>query len=110
MKTTHNTFNQISTDLVVEHVNDGGKVAGSLVEIIQSDSARDKRCLTYNERRSLVDEMSVMFGVTKKDVEYAPSANKDHGTSRIKRDGEDVQKLAWINFNDSQSLLKTVKT
>ena len=34
-----------------------------------------------------------MFGLTIYDAEYAPSANKDVGTSRIKGDRDDVQKL-----------------
>ena len=52
------------------------KVAGSLVVITRSDNVMDKWCLTYNEHNRLVDEMSVMFGLTIDDAEYAPSANK----------------------------------
>ena len=34
-----------------------------------------------------------MFGLTRDDAEYEPSAKKDFGTSRIKRDRDNVQKL-----------------
>ncbi len=61
VKATHKTFNQISTDMALEHVNKVGKVAGGLIGITRSDNARDKWSLTYNERSRIVDETSVMF-------------------------------------------------
>lgn len=93
VKSTHKTFNQISTDQALEHVNKVGKVAGGLVGITRSDCARDRWCLTYNERSRIVDETSAMFGLTSEDTEYAPSASKDAGTSRVRKDKGDVQKL-----------------
>ena len=36
-----------------------------------------------------------MFGLTIDDAQYAPSANKDVGTSRIKRDKDDIQKMVF---------------
>ena len=95
VKSTHKTFNQISTDVALEQVNKVGKVAGGLVGITQSNDARDRWCLTYNERSRFVDETSVMFGLTIDDAQYASSANKDVGTSRIKRDKDDIQKLVY---------------
>ena len=56
---------------------------------------KDRWCLTYNERNSFVDETSVVFGLTIDDEQYAPSANKDVGTSIIKRDKGDIQKLVY---------------
>ena len=51
-----NTFNnQISTDLSYENVNKVGKVTGRLNGIKRSDRARDRWCLTYNERSRIVD-------------------------------------------------------
>ena len=93
VKSTHKTFHQISTDVALEQVNEVEKVAGGLAGITRLDSARDKWCLTYNERSRLVDEMSVMFGLTVDDAQYTPFANKDFGTSGIKRDRDDIQKL-----------------
>ena len=93
VKTTHKAFNQVSTDMALEHVNKVGKVVGGLIGITKSDTARDKWCLTYNDRSPLADETSVMFALATEDTEYAPSGNKDIGTSRIRRDREDVQKL-----------------
>ena len=100
VKSTHKTFNQISTDLALEQVNKVGKVAGGLVGITRSNSANDRWCLTYNERSHFVDETSVMFGLTIDDAQYAPSANKDVGTSRIKRTKTTFK--SWsTNWNDS---------
>ena len=75
----------MSTDLALEHVNKVGKVAGGLplVGITRSESTRDKCCLTYNKRNRLVGETSAMFGLTIDDAEYAPSANKDVGISKL---------------------------
>ena len=95
VKSTHKTFNQIGTDLALEQVNEVGKVAGGLVGITRLDSARDKWCLTYNERGRLVDKTSVMFSLAVDNVQYTPFANKDVGTSRIKRDIDDIQKLVY---------------
>ncbi|KAG0714477.1 hypothetical protein GWK47_014076 [Chionoecetes opilio] len=93
VKSTRKSFNQISTDLALEHVNKVGKVAGGLIGITRTDSARDKWCLAYNERSRIVDEITSMFGMAIDDTEYAPSAYKDVSPARIKRDREDVQKL-----------------
>lgn len=52
-KETHKAFNQNPNDQALEHVNKSGKVAGGLVGITRADSARDRWCLTYNERAQL---------------------------------------------------------
>ena len=93
VKSSRNTFNQISTDLALEHVNKVEKVAGGLFEITRSDSARDMWCLTYNERSRIIDHTAAMLGMTLEDIEYAPSVSGDAGPSIIKRDREDVKKL-----------------
>ena len=93
VKSTRKSFNQISTDLALEHVNKVGKVAGGLIGITRTDNARDKWCLTYNERSRIVDETTSMRGMAIDDTEYTPSTYKDVGPARIKRDREDVQKL-----------------
>lgn len=48
-KETKSVFNQIADDKALEHVNKSGKVAGGLVLITRTESARDRWCLTYNE-------------------------------------------------------------
>ena len=60
-KETASTFNQIPDDQVLEHVNKSGKVAGGLVGITRTDSARDRWCLTYNERAKLSEDTKEMF-------------------------------------------------
>ena len=41
-KETKNAFNQIADDQALEHVNKSGKVAGGLVGITRTESARDR--------------------------------------------------------------------
>ena len=84
VKSSRNTFNQISTALALEHVNKVEKVVGGLIGITRSDSARDRWCLTYNERSRIVDQTADVLGMTLEDDEYSPSASGDAGLSRIK--------------------------
>ena len=67
---------------------------GGLIGIIKSDTARDKWCLSYNDRSRFVGETSVIFTLATDDTESAPSASKDIGTSKITRNREDALKLA----------------
>jgi len=73
-------FNQIPDDQALEHVNKVGKVAGGLVGITQTDSARDRWCLTYNERAQLVVETRHMFGLDTEDEDG--TSHKDFGPKR----------------------------
>ena len=70
-----------------------------LLMLIRAERSSDWQmadwCLTYSERSRLVDETSVMFGLTIDDAEYAPSANKGHrhfkdqkGQRRCSKDGQ----------------------
>ena len=67
VKQTDHNFNQVSTDQALEHINRVCKVAGGLIGITQSDSARDRWCLTINQRSKLVEETCAMFGIQKDD-------------------------------------------
>lgn len=93
VKTSFNTFNQLSTDQALEHVNKVGKVAGGLVGITRSEGARDQWCLTFNERSRIVDDTSSMLGMHTADEDFSPTNAKEAGPSRIKRDKQDVQKI-----------------
>ena len=104
---TKNAFNQIADDQALQHVNKAGKVAGGLVGIIRTESARDRWCLTYNERAKLSEDTKEMFGIgTAKDG----VGHKDLGKARVQRDEDDVQKE--VKFHDSlkQQKLKTFET
>ena len=86
-KETKHAFNQIADDQALEHVNKSGKVAGGLVGITRTESARDRWCLTYNERAKLSEDTKEMFGIgTAKDG----VGHKDLGKARVQRDEEDV--------------------
>ena len=88
-KETASTFNQIPDDQALEHVNKSGKVAGGLVGITRTDSARDRWCLTYNERAKLSEDTKEMFNVLEREWTSA----KDLGKARMRQDAEDVAKL-----------------
>ena len=62
-KESKQTFNQIPDDQVVEHVKKAGKDACGLVGITRTDSARDRWCLTYNERAQLAKDTRSMFNL-----------------------------------------------
>ena len=88
-KETASTFNQIPDDQALEHVNKSGKVAGGLVGITRTDSARDRWCLTYNERAKLSEDTKEMCNVLERECTSA----KDLGKARMRQDAEDVAKL-----------------
>ena len=71
--------------------NKSGKVAEGLVGITQTDSARDRWCLTYNERAQLSKDSKAMFGILAELEEG--SSQKDLEKTRMKKDEEDVLKL-----------------
>lgn len=74
----------------LEHVNKSGKVAGELVGITRTECARDRWCLTYNERVKLSEDTKEMFGIgTAKDG----VGHKDLGRARAQRDEDDIQRL-----------------
>ena len=90
-KETENKFNQIVADnLALEHVNKSGKVTRGLVGITRTESAKDRWCLTYNERAKFSEDTKEMFGIgTAKDG----VGHKDLGKARVQRDEDDVQRL-----------------
>jgi len=86
VKESDGKFNQVSTDLALEHVNKLGKIAGGIIGITRTDSARDRWCLTYNDRARLADDTKQMFGLSS----AAAVEHKEAGKSRMKRDETDV--------------------
>ncbi len=67
VKKTSKTFNQLSVDQALEHVNKQGKVAGGLIGITRSESAREKWCLTYNDMARLSESTRHMLGCESKE-------------------------------------------
>ena len=92
-KETKHAFNQIADDQALEHVNKSGKVAGGLVGITRTESARDRWCLTYNERAKLSEDTKAMFDVG---AETKGASHKDLGKARMQRDEEHVLKLVSL--------------
>ena len=89
-KETKHAFNQIADDQALEHINKSGKVAGGLVGITRTESARDRWYLTYDERAKLSEDKKEIFGIgTAKDG----VGHKDLGKARVQRDEDDVQRL-----------------
>ena len=87
-ETRQQMFNQVPDDQALEHVNKIGKTAGGLIGITQNDQARDRWCLTYNERACLSDDTKEMFNINVEDD--TSGKHKDFGPSRLKRDLDDV--------------------
>ena len=91
-KETKNAFNQIADNQALEHVNKSGKVSGGLVGItrMRTESARDRWCLSYNERAKLSEETKEMFGIGTAEDDVG---HKDLGKARVQRDEDDFQRL-----------------
>lgn len=60
-KRTDHSFNQTLTDQALEHINRVCIVAGGLIGLTRHDCARDRWCLTLNERSKLVEDTCAMF-------------------------------------------------
>ena len=92
LKKTGHRFNQISTDQALEHVNRICKVAGGLIGITRLESARERWCLTLNQRSDISQQTMDMYGLQSDDT-GKKQKSKEIGTSRIRRDEEDVKLL-----------------
>ena len=77
----------------MEHINKVSKVSGGIVGITRRDVARDKWCLTYNEKARLAEDTFKMFKLHVYDEVHAEWCNFETGPSRLKRDKIYVQKL-----------------
>ena len=91
-KDTTQSFNQVQFDLRLEHINKTGKVAGGLVGITRTETARNRWSITYNERASLAEDTRALFGLEHEDDDEEVT-HKDCYPSRIKRDNHDVRQL-----------------
>ena len=89
VKKTGQSFNQISTDQALEHVNKICKVAGGLIGITRIERARERWCLTFNQRNDIAQQTMDMYGLQSEDT-GKKQKSKDTGASRIGRDEEDV--------------------
>ena len=90
VKKTNHRFNQIFTDQALERVNKICKVAGGLIGITRLESARERWCLTFNQRSDIAQETMDMYGLQSDDTEEKQKP-KEIGASRIRRDEEDVK-------------------
>ena len=110
VKTSCNKFSQLPVDQALEHINKIGKTKGGLVGITRLANARDKWCLTFNDKANLVESTRLMDEMHKTDREHD---RKDLQKTRIQRDEEDVCKLVVQLqksnvFNNSEDLLSLV--
>ena len=88
VKESEGSFNQVSTDLALEHVNKLGKIVGGIVGITRTESARNRWCLTYNDRVRLADDTRNMIGISDRDATKHKEAEK----KRMERDESFVDK------------------
>lgn len=92
IKRTEGKFKQVASDQALEHVNRIAKVSGGLVGITHLDSARDRWCLTYNERARISDDTLGLFGLQHEDTNDDWS-HRDTSATGIKRDEEDIRRM-----------------
>ena len=88
IKESAGAFNQIATDLALEHINKQCKVAGGLVGISRTKSALDHWVITFSDRAQLSNDIKQMAGARPGSKSLGDSSSK-----RMMRDGNDVQKL-----------------
>ena len=94
VKETNQKFNQLPDDQALKHINKLGKLAGGLVGITRSDSARDRWNLIYNERMHIAKSTWTMFGLQPdSDHDDLEWDHKVMGASRKHRDEQDVIRL-----------------
>ncbi len=94
VKETPHQFNQLPDDQGLEHANKLGKIAGGLVGITRTESARERWSLTYNDRTDLAKCTWRMFSLTSNIADDTDCDHTDLGKTRINRDNEYVQKLS----------------
>ena len=78
----------ISPDQALEWLNSSCKVAGRLIGITRNETARDKWCLTYNEKAHIAECTTGLFNIMN-DEEAAPT-RKDSLPNGIIRDEQDI--------------------
>jgi hypothetical protein len=93
IKRTNKKFCQIAVDQALEHINRVSKVSGGIIGITRRDDARDKWCLTYNEKARIADATLHMFDLNVEDDVDAEWCHSDSGPTRLKRDEDDVTKI-----------------
>ena len=91
-----NYFRSLTTRQALEHVNKSGKVAGGLVSITRTESAKDRWCLTYNERAKLSEDTEEVFGTAKDDV-----GHKDLGKARVQRHEDEIRFKGSCHISES---------
>lgn len=69
-----------------------GKVTGGLIGITRNATARDRWCLTSNEKAQLSDDTREMFGLVA-DTDGNEFTHKDCTSTRKKRDANYAMKL-----------------
>ena len=89
VKEANGTFNQVHTDMALEHVNKLCKVAGGIVGITRNKPALDRWMLSCCDLSRLVEDVCDMVGIS---VESSQT-QKDLGEKRIIKDEDDVNEL-----------------
>ena len=89
VKESVGVFNQVHTDMALEHVNKLCKVAGGIIGITRSKPALDRWMLSCCDLARLVDDVHSLTGLSSNKT----VTHKDTGKQRIDRDEGDVCKL-----------------
>ena len=89
VKESQGSFNQISPDLALEHINKQCRIAGGLVGITKTQSALNRWMITFSYRVRLENDAKKSVGMsTGRSLSHG-----DLGSHRIKSDQNDVARL-----------------
>ena len=89
VKETEGLFNQVSTDMALEHVNKLCKVAGGIVGITRSKPALERWMLTCCDLSRLSEDIRNVVGLSSN----RQALHKDATGGRMARDEDDVKQL-----------------
>ena len=89
VKESNGSFNQISPDQALEHINKKCKIAGGLVGLTRRESDLNSWMVTFGERARLADDAKNLVGIEDKESVI----HDDRGKGRLNRDASDVTKL-----------------
>lgn len=90
VKETEGKFNQVSTDLALEHINRTCKSAGGLVGITQTKTALDRWMLTCSDRAKVVEDACQLVNCN---TAVKTQTQKELTQPRMRRDESDVRKV-----------------
>lgn len=89
VKEANGRFNQVHTDMALEHINKLCKISGGMVGITRNKTAMDKWMLSCCDLSRLSEDIPAVVGLS----DETSQSQKELGSKRINRDEDDVTKV-----------------